>query len=59
LILGGVMFEGNMSGKINLHGNIFSCFIDSVNVKARIQTNTELPCSSEISSFCLALMNTG
>jgi len=53
------MFEGNMSGKINLHGNIFSCFIDSVNVKARIQTNTELPCSSEISSFCLALMNTG
>lgn len=38
LIPEGMVFEGNVSGKINLHGNIFSCFTDPVNVKATFQT---------------------
>lgn len=35
----GVMLEGNMSGKISLRGNIFSCFVDAMNIKATFQTD--------------------
>lgn len=34
-----LMLEGNRSERICLHCNIFSFFIDSVNVKATFQTN--------------------